>query len=60
MKILERKMNNIRNTKVKIVVTGNHGCIAQLRYGAEKFNVDVRVMHIVSLMKRYLNNEQEL
>ena len=55
MVILERKMENIRNTNAKVVLTGNPGCISQLRYGAKKFTVDVEVMHPVSLIKKSLN-----
>jgi Fe-S oxidoreductase len=47
-------MNNIRDTKAKIVLTGNPGCISQLKYGAEKFNVAVEVLHPVSLLKQSL------
>jgi glycolate oxidase iron-sulfur subunit len=54
MVILERKMENIRKTNAKIVLTGNPGCISQLRYGAKKFNIDVEVMHPVSLIKMSL------
>ena len=54
MKILERKMENIRRTKAQIVVMGNPGCIQQIKYGAEKFNVDVEVMHTVSLIRKSL------
>ena len=56
MKILERKMHNISDTKAKIVLAGNHGCIAQLKYGASKFNVNVKVQHPVTLMKNVLSN----
>ena len=55
MVILERKMENIRKTNAKVVLTGNPGCISQLRYGAKKFTVDVEVMHPVSLIKKSLN-----
>jgi glycolate oxidase iron-sulfur subunit len=51
MVILERKMENIRKTNAKVVVTGNPGCLAQLRYGAKRFGVDVEVMHPVSLIR---------
>jgi len=54
MVILERKMENIRNTNSKVVLTGNPGCLAQLRYGAKRFGVDVEVMHPVSLIKKLL------
>ena len=55
MKLLERKMNHIRNTNAKIVLAGNHGCIAQLKYGASKFNVNVEVQHPVTLIKNIMN-----
>lgn len=51
MIILERKMENIRKTNAKVVLTGNPGCLAQLRYGAKRFGVDVEVMHPVSHIK---------
>ncbi|HUX60736.1 MAG TPA: (Fe-S)-binding protein, partial [Ignavibacteriaceae bacterium] len=55
MKILERKMNNIKKSNSKIVLAGNPGCISQLKYGAKKFNVDVEVMHPISFVKKSLD-----
>lgn len=52
---LERKINNIKNTNAKIVLTGNPGCMGQIKYGTKKFNVDVEVLHPVTLIKRLLN-----
>lgn len=52
MIILERKMENIRKTNSKVVLTGNPGCLAQLRYGAIRFGVDVEVIHPVSYVKK--------
>jgi len=54
IKQLERKMNNIKNTKAKIVLTGNPGCMGQIKHGTKKFNVDVEVLHPVTLIKRFL------
>ncbi|NWF89114.1 MAG: (Fe-S)-binding protein [Ignavibacteriaceae bacterium] len=51
MIILERKMENIRKTNSRVVLTGNPGCLAQLRYGAKRFGVDVEVMHPVSYIR---------
>jgi glycolate oxidase iron-sulfur subunit len=53
---LERKMYNIKNTKAGIVVTGNPGCMGQIKWGAHKFNVDVEVLHPVTLIKRLLKS----
>src|SRR3989339_141114 len=54
MVILERKMAKIRKANAKVVLTGNPGCLTQLRYGAKKFNVEVEVMHPISLIKKSL------
>ena len=54
IKQLERKMSNIKNTKAKIVLTGNPGCMGQIKHGTKKFNVDVEVLHPVTLIKRLL------
>ena len=56
VKQLERKMNNIKNTKAKIVLTGNPGCMGQIKHGSKKFNVDVEVLHPVTLIKRLLKS----
>jgi glycolate oxidase iron-sulfur subunit len=55
---LERKMNNIKNTNAKIVLTGNPGCMGQIKHGTKKFNVDVEVLHPVTLIKRLLSSSK--
>jgi glycolate oxidase iron-sulfur subunit len=57
MQVLERKMNNIRNTGVASVITGNPGCMIQLMYGAKKFKVEIEVLHPVSLLNRAYQQE---
>jgi len=54
MRILERKMENIRSTGAGIVVTPCPACVMQLRYGAGKFGVPVKVMHISELLRQAL------
>jgi glycolate oxidase iron-sulfur subunit len=54
IKQLERKMSNIKNTNAKVVLTGNPGCMGQIKHGTKKFNVDVEVLHPVTLIKRML------
>jgi glycolate oxidase iron-sulfur subunit len=51
MKILERKMDKIKNTNAKLVITANPGCISQLRFGAKKFDVNVDVIHPATFLK---------
>lgn len=57
LKQLERKMNNIKNTNVKVVLTGNPGCMGQIKYGTQKFNVDLEVIHPVTLIRRMLTRK---
>ncbi len=52
---LQRKMKNIRNTGAKVVLTGNPGCMGQIKYGAERFDVDVKVLHPATLLKKLLS-----
>ncbi len=50
MKILQRKMNNVRNTEAHILLSSCPGCLVQLAYGARKFKLPIRVMHITQLL----------
>jgi glycolate oxidase iron-sulfur subunit len=52
MALLERKMKHIAATGAQVVATGNPGCIGQLRYGAQRFGVNVEVLHPVTLLAR--------
>ena len=54
VKQLERKMKNIKNTNANIVLTGNPGCMGQIKYGTQKFNVNVEVLHPVTLIKQLM------
>lgn len=57
LKQLERKMSNIKKTGAKIILTGNPGCMGQIKFGIAKFSSDekIQVMHPVSLIKRLIN-----
>jgi len=57
-KILERKMKNLEDTGADIVVTGNPGCIGQLKYGIEKHGLQMQVMHTVSLVKKSMESKK--
>ncbi|GBC98964.1 Lactate utilization protein A [bacterium HR17] len=49
--LLERKMTNIRATGAEVVVTANPGCLMQLWYGAQRYKVPVRVMHLADFLR---------
>jgi glycolate oxidase iron-sulfur subunit len=55
LKQLERKMKNIEKTGAKIVLTGNPGCMGQIKFGTIKFGIQVEVLHPITLIKRFLS-----
>ncbi len=52
VKLLNRKMVNIKNSGAEIVVTGNPGCLAQIASGAKKEGLDIEVVHPATLLSR--------
>lgn len=48
--LLAEKMETIRATGAEAVVAPNPGCMLQLRHGARRFGVPVRVMHLFDLL----------
>ncbi|MDZ7372681.1 MAG: (Fe-S)-binding protein [candidate division KSB1 bacterium] len=49
-RILERKMARVRATGAEVVATACPACVIQLRYGARRFRVPVRVVHVSQLL----------
>lgn len=57
--ILDRKINSIemamkKNPEAKILLTGNPGCLFQIKYGVEKRGLDLKVMHPIVFMQQQL------
>ena len=53
MKILERKIDDIRKSQVDIVATGNPGCLLQIAYGLGQAGLkDIEVLHPIELLDR--------
>lgn len=50
-KLLERKLNNLRKTDAHILITSNHGCMAQLAYGVRMQGLPIRLMHIATFLR---------
>jgi glycolate oxidase iron-sulfur subunit len=51
MMILDRKMENIRQTGADLIITGNPGCLVQLRYGVKRHGLEARVLHPITLLR---------
>jgi len=52
MKLLDRKMKNLKNTNAEVVVMGNPGCLAQIDYGVRKEKLNMEVVHLATLLRR--------
>lgn len=50
MKILDEKMKDIACTLPELVVTGNVGCMLQLRAGMKRANRNIPVKHVVEVL----------
>jgi glycolate oxidase iron-sulfur subunit len=55
MKILDGKIKNIEETKADIVLISNPGCYVQIQYGLKRKNINIELMHPVSLLRKSYN-----
>ena len=51
-KILEGKMQRVKNSGAEILAVENPGCMLQLEAGTRQFNVNVKVMHTSVILER--------
>jgi glycolate oxidase iron-sulfur subunit len=51
MKVLARKMDNLKKTEAQILATECPGCLIQLSYGVKRAGLGVRVAHISQLVQ---------
>ena len=52
VQLLDRKMANVERTGAQIVVTGNPGCLLQLRYGVQRAGLEIEALHTATLLDR--------
>ena len=56
-RVLARKVENIRSTGAGILVTGNPGCLLQLRQALSKGDAPIRVAHLTELLLASIEGE---
>ena len=49
-RLLERKVGNIQATKADVVVTGNPGCLMQIRAGLQQHGLPIQAVHTIDLL----------
>lgn len=52
MKLLARKIENIKRIRPDIIVTGNPGCLVQMKYGLEKEGLNIELLHTATFLRR--------
>lgn len=55
MKILDRKMENVRKTGANVLATSCPACMIQLSYGVKRAGLDVKVVHVNQLLSQTLS-----
>src|SRR5690625_4392494 len=58
MRILDYKMEQVKHTNAKIIVTSNPGCLLQMKLGIEREGLSdkVKAVHIVDLLLEAYEN----
>jgi glycolate oxidase iron-sulfur subunit len=50
LKVLETKMNAIKDSGAEIIATANPGCVLQLQYGAKNRNLPIKIRYVTDLL----------
>lgn len=58
MRVLERKMANVKKSEAEIVATECPGCLIQLRYGARRAGLKTRIAHISEIVRESLGGKE--
>ncbi len=53
--LLKDKMQSVEATQAEAVVAPNPGCMLQLRYGAQRYGLELKVYHLMDLLDRAYN-----
>jgi glycolate oxidase iron-sulfur subunit len=59
MRVLKRKIDNLKKTGADILTTECPGCIIQLSYGAKQAGLPVRVVHISELIRDLISKKEK-
>ncbi|MFZ4619324.1 MAG: (Fe-S)-binding protein [Bacteroidota bacterium] len=51
MKILDRKMVNVKTADAEYLVANNPGCMTQIEHGCKKNNLKMKIVHLATLLR---------
>jgi glycolate oxidase iron-sulfur subunit len=52
MRLLERKIANVKHVRPDILVTGNPGCLIQLQHGLEREGLSIELLHTATFLRQ--------
>jgi len=58
LKVLDRKINNVENTRAEYIASGCPGCQMQLNVGMRRRKLNMQVVHPVELLDRAYNSRK--
>jgi glycolate oxidase iron-sulfur subunit len=51
MKILDRKIENVKTADAEFLVANNPGCLTQIEYGCANNHIKTKVIHLATLLR---------
>ncbi|MBI4427696.1 MAG: (Fe-S)-binding protein [Ignavibacteriales bacterium] len=58
MKLLDRKVGHVKSIMPDILLTGNPGCQVQIQYGLQKQDLDIKLMHTATFLRRVCETQE--
>lgn len=52
LQLLERKVNNVKKILPDVIVTGNPGCMVQIKYGLQREGLNIELMHTATFLRK--------
>lgn len=52
MKLLARKVENIKRIRPDVIVTGNPGCLIQIQHGLEREGLSIELLHTATFLRQ--------
>jgi glycolate oxidase iron-sulfur subunit len=59
LKILDTKMEYVKQTEADVIATANPGCVLQLQYGVSKEGMAADVRYVVELLDEAYRKESQ-
>ena len=59
LRVLDTKMEAVKESGAKVIATANPGCLLQLQYGAQREGIDLEIRYVTDLLDESYRLEQK-